>query len=187
MESFFFENPFGIAFAGILLVTVLGGAWLQTGKRGLLIGAIAAAVAAILLLVLERTVITETERVKATVDRLARIVETGDLPSLLKQIHPDAEEIKAKVSQEFPRYKIKEVDIKSGMKVDLFKDHKPPKAIAEFNVVVVGGDASGLLSDHRVPRFVILTFYKDGEDWKIWHYEHFDPTHGMRSLTDDGR
>ena len=74
MSSFLFENPWAIAFVGILLVTVLGGSWLQTGKSGLLIGAIVAGLVTGLLLVVERSVVTESERVQETITkRLARI------------------------------------------------------------------------------------------------------------------
>ena len=179
MSSFFFENPWAIAFAGILLVTALAGSWLQTGKNGLMMGAIFAGLLTGLLLFVERSVVTENERVEATIHQLAKIVEAGDLSALIAHIHPEAAEVRARASQEFPRYKIKEVRIKSGMKVEVSPNHEPPKAVAEFNVVVVGGDAVGLVVDQSVPRFVVLTFYKDGGEWKVWNYEHHEFTHGM--------
>lgn len=183
--NWLYENPLMILLAGVLLVTVLGGAWLQSGQRALLYGAGIALVLTLLGLFIERSVVTEAERVEATIHRIARDVEKGDLPTLLNHVHPMAESIRARAAAEFPMYAIKQVTVKSGMKVVVTPDNLPPKATAEFNVVVEGADRAGVLGEQSVGRFVIVTLLKDGDVWKISNYEHHEATHGMRLPTSD--
>lgn len=174
-----FESFWSIVIVGVLVTTVLIGAWLQTGKKPLLIVGLLALLVMAILLGVERRVVTEREKVEATIYRVAREVEKFDLQAVLALIHPDAKDIQATATSEFRLYKIKEVSIKPGMKIEIDMKRQPPEATAKFNVVVVGGDAAGVFTDQRVPRFISLTFQKEGDEWKVWDYEHHDPHHDM--------
>lgn len=166
--------------AGILAV-VLSAGWLKTGRRALLAGAVVAALGSLGLFVLDRIVITEQERIEATIHRIAAEVEGGDTQRLLQYIHPDAVETRAQAEAEMPRYAIKSVRVKRGIQVELNPKHDPPEARVSFNVVVDGGDAAGFLGERQIPRFVELRMWKDGEAWKVRDYRHADPLESLRN------
>ena len=173
------ESPLTIVIGGLVLIAILGGGWLQTGHRALLYALLAALVLFAALLVTERLVRTEREQLRDTLHEITRDVESNDLERVLRHVHPANPAVRAEAETEFPRYRFHEVRIKRNLKIDIDMQHQPPKAEAEFNVVVVGSDADGLITDQRVPRFVQVTFYKDGDTWKVYSYRHSPPQEGF--------
>ena len=175
------DNVFPLVMGGVLLTVVLTGSWLKTGYLCLLIGAIVSALLAIGLAVLDQVVVTEREKVERTIYQIAADVELGDTQQLLTHIHPDAVETRAAAAAEMPRYKLSAVRVKRGLTVEFHLNRDPPEATVEFNVVVTGADAEGILDERQVPRFVSLRMRKDGDRWKVHDYRHADPLEGMRN------
>ena len=173
------EKPLFIVVMGLLTAAVLGGLWMQTGRRSVFYALMASLVLTGLLLALERAVETDREQIELTLHRIARDVERNDLEAVLRYVHSEAEWIRRQASDELPRYDFQEVNIKPNLRIRFESDKNPRKAVAEFNAVVVLSERSGFLKDSRIPRFVIVTFLQEGGAWRVANYEHHDPREGL--------
>jgi uncharacterized membrane protein YhiD involved in acid resistance len=174
------EKPLFIVVMGLLTAAVLGGLWMQTGRRSVFYALAAALVLTGLLLALERAVETDREQIESTLYHIARDVERNDLEAVLRHAHSEAKWIRRQASDELPRYDFQDVNIKSNLTIRLESDEDPRQAVAEFNVVVVLSDRLGFLKDRRIPRFVIVTFLRENGDWRVTDYEHHDPREGLK-------
>jgi hypothetical protein len=175
-----FEKPLFILIMGVLTAVVLGGLWTQTGRKSALYAFLAALGATAGLLLVERWVQTDRERIIATLHEIARVVERNDVQAALRYTHSRAEWIRRQAAAELPRYDFREVRIKPNIVVEISPKADPPTATAKFNAVVVASDKQGLFSDSRVPRFVTVKFEKEGRDWRVVGYEHQEPFEGFR-------
>ena len=147
------EEPLYIVILGVVTLAFLGFAWMQTGYRSLLHAALGAAALTAGLLLLEYMVDTESERIEATLQRIARDVERNDLEAILAHVYSGAPDTLALAQQEFPRYSFERVNIKHNVEIVLDETANPPAANVTFNVVV---DVTELASNikYHVPRFV---------------------------------
>lgn len=178
--SLFLENPLAIAIVGGITLAILGGGWYQTGRRELVFAFLAALVIFGGLLLLERSIITDAEAVKATIRTIAREAEAEDIPALTNRFHSTATRYRDQLQTEMVLYDIDRVSIKNNLKVKVDRQHQPPQAIATFNVVVVGGDKAGVIQEMTVPRFVTATFWLEDGQWRCVDYKHEDVQAGMQ-------
>jgi hypothetical protein len=161
---------------GVISVVLLGAGWAKTGRKEVLYGLIAIIFLCALVLGLQRFVVTDGEKVLATLHQIANDVERNDLEAVLKHIHSQSPRIRAEAESEFPRYRFKEVKITRIREVISEPKHVPPQVIVQFSVVVTGTDADGTIGEQPVPRYVEATFHKDDDGvWRVHHYEHFPP------------
>jgi len=169
--SSWLESPVPALMVGGLTTALFVGGWLKTGHRWMLLLALAALGITAGLVVLERQVVTERERVENTVLAMAQCVQENDVPGLLEYIHSDATNVRARASREMGNYKFVRVVVKNNLRVEM-SSPTTDQAVAHFNVVVVLGDAGGMVTDQHIARTVQLTFAKQGNDWRLWNYSH---------------
>ena len=96
------EEPLYIVILGVVTLAFLGFAWMQTGYRSLLHAAIGAAALTVGLLLLEYMVDTESERIEATLHRIARDVERNDHDAIYAHVYSGAPNTRARPSRSFP-------------------------------------------------------------------------------------
>ena len=84
------EQPIYILILGGLTFAFLGYAWWQTGYRAMFHAMLAVAAVTAGLLILERLVVTDVERIEDTLDQIARDVESNDLPKILSHVYSGA-------------------------------------------------------------------------------------------------
>jgi hypothetical protein len=174
-----FEDPTLPVVLGIITAVILGFVWLQTGRRPFIYGLSAVIVLTILVIVIERVVVTDREEVDSVLRQAARAVEKNELAGVLRLIHPESPGMRAQAEAEFPKYKFESVSIKQNLKITLDQPGDANEAEATFNVMVIGSDRAGTMEHVRVPRYVIVKFRKDGDTWKAYSYEHHDPREGL--------
>lgn len=172
------ESPILMLVIGLTTAALLGGLWLQTGKRILLVGLVAILTLTAAGILLEKSVQTEREKVEATLHTIARDIERNDRPAVLRHIHSRAPEIRRAAESETATYEFEQVKIKSNLEIELH-DTDPPTATARFNVVVVGS-GGGLGKHRRVPRYVKLILEKEEGQWRVLQYSHQDPSVGFK-------
>ena len=173
------EQPLPIVLIGLLSAAFLAGGWLRTGHAALLFGLLGVLFATVAMVFVERVVVTHREAVTATLQSIARRVEQNDLEGLLQHIHSEATEVRAQAQAEFPQYDFEQVKIKNNLEIDVDTDNLPPKAEARFNVVVIGSDRDHIIGRQHVPRFVIVTFHQENDQWRIYSYQHQPPGAGL--------
>jgi hypothetical protein len=165
------ESPVPALMVGGLTTALFAGGWMKTGHRWMLLLAVAALGITIGLVLLERYVVTERERVENTVLAIAERVQANDVPGLLEYIHADATNVRTRASQEMGRYRFSRVVVKNNLRVEM-NSPTADQAVAHFNVVVVLGDAGGTVTDQHIARTVQLTFARQGSEWRLWNYAH---------------
>ena len=179
-----FEESLLFVVLGIITSVILGFAWLQTGRRQFAVALAVVIVLTVLVVVIERNVVTDREEVDAVLRQAAREVQQNDLRGLLPLIHAQAPEIRAQAEAEFPKYAFKSVDINRNLKITVNPSAQPGEAIAKFNVVVIGSHRDGSVEQWKAPRYVTVTFRKQGNDWRIFAYEHVDAQQGLLNRTE---
>lgn len=178
---FLFENPLAIMILGGLTLAIIAGGWYQTQRRELVFAFLAILVIVVGLLLLERSVITDGEAVKATIRTIAREAEANDIDALARRFHSSATDHKERLHAEVALYEIKKVTVKDNLKVQVDRKHQPPQAVATFNVTVIGGDRVGALKDMQIPRFVTATFWLEDGEWRCIDYKHEEFQKGMQT------
>ncbi len=102
------ENPLPIYAVGAVLATVCGLAFLARRNLPSLFALIGVVVLTLLLVVVERVVVTEREQVEAALLQLMRDVEAGDMPAVLARIDSGAAKMRNDVEKLMPQAEIKD-------------------------------------------------------------------------------
>ena len=173
------ENPVTVLVLGGITALVFGAIWLQTGRKIELYIMLAIMTGVVGVLVAGKLWNSERRNVKTTLFQIARDVERNDVDAVLAHLHSGMSALRQRAANEMPMYKFEEVKIKQNLEIEVFADESPPRAVASFNVVVVVSDRSGFINGRRVPRFVQVTFVKQGNKWRISDYDHDDPREGF--------
>ncbi|MFN3192876.1 MAG: hypothetical protein ACE361_20370 [Aureliella sp.] len=182
MRELIFESPWMVGIGGVSLVLLAGVIWTQVNdrpvQRAALISMLASLVMTIVLVLTSLFVETDREAIRADLHELARLLQANDREAIYRHIHPNASEGVQRARAELPRYTFSEARVTRIKSIQINGEQKPPTALAEFNVVV---EASASMGSGRVPRFVHVYFMKDGDNWLVHDYEHFDVATGFRS------
>lgn len=167
----FTEDPTPILVCGGLVLLVLGGLFLKSGRAGVLIAAALVAVVMGAAVLIDRFVVTDREQVANTIYGAAAAAERNDLNAVADFISPTAPEVKAEARRWIGQAKIESVSI-SAMEVTLDRAAKPMTATAEFRVF-----ATGQLTDRSMPYpFKYLSrlevkLMQSGKQWLVTAYE----------------
>jgi len=171
-----FENPLPAVLMGGLTVAMLGSGWLRTGQKWLLYLMVVVILLTVGAVVLERMVVTDREQIERTLHEIADLVEQNRIDAALEYAYSGSPEIREQAITELGSYRFHRIDIKRNLKIEVFPDHIPPKATAEFNVLVVFSTKDGFLNQEYVLRFVEVTFYREDDgQWRAAEYHHYPP------------
>jgi hypothetical protein len=173
------EDPAPILVLGTLTAILLGAIWLQSGQRVLLYGAIVAILLTAGGFLIERWIVTPREEVADTLQQIARDVESNEVSRVVKHISKGSPERRDAAEQTLSTYEFHDIKIKNNLEIVVFADEQPPRATAEFNVVAIGSQRSGMVRNRRVPVFLEVTFLKEEGAWRVSDYEHHDARQGL--------
>jgi hypothetical protein len=175
------QGAMPVMIIGVLSALILAFGWTKTGRQETLFGLAAVILLCLAVLGLQKFVVTENERVEATLAQIARDVERNDLQAVLAHVHSSAKEIHERVESEFPNYRFSKVKITSIREIKVEPERIPPRAIAKFSVMVVGTDASGFLDGQQpIWRYVVVTFHMENGRWRVQDYEHLSPERAIQ-------
>ena len=173
------ESSLTILVIGGLSIAIIIGGWLNTGRKELIYALLGACLLFGGLVLVERLVVTERERVKATLYGLAAAIERDDVDTVLAAFHPDAQRERQQLQLAMKHFRARRINIKSNLEIEVFGGDSPTQARAEFNAVAIGGDRDDVLPQ-KLPQFVIVDFYKDGDVWRVETYELKSPEVGFK-------
>ena len=174
-----FESPLPILFVGVLTFVLVLAVWLQTRKRVFLIAAVLIIGVTAAAMIIERTVVTETEELETTIHEIASAMETNQVESTIEFISEKQSALRNQASSILKRVKVQKVSIKPNLKVEITEPGR--RAKASFNAVARVDDKSGSWRNQVVPRFLIVDLEKQEGKWKVVAYEEKDPRDGMRA------
>lgn len=101
-----FENPIPIYFVGAVLLVVTGLTFLTRRTLRSLIWFVGMVLAVLLMLAVERLVVTEREQIEANLATLFDALRENDMPGVLALVHPDAAEVRADVETMMPEAEV---------------------------------------------------------------------------------
>lgn len=172
--NWLFDSPFTILLGAVAVGFVLGVAWVQTGRNAFLYSIGGVALAAIGLLVLERTVETDTEKVRKILYQIAAEIEANDADAVVQHLISSQPKLAEVAKREMGTYSFTQVTITKIHSINEFPDKQPPSVVAEFNVLVGVSSRHGDISVDSQPVLFKVTFWKDDDGrWKIADY-HYD-------------
>jgi hypothetical protein len=177
------ENPVPAMIIGGLTAAFLGGGWLHTGRKWLLVAMVVVILLTVGAVLLEQAVVTDREQITATLHRIAALVEQNDVDAAIAYAYSGTPEVRSAAEAELNRYEFSDVDIKKNLEIFVYPQENPPRAQAEFNVTAQISTRGGQfqISDRRIPRFVEVTFYQEDDGaWRVGGYAHYEPTRGYR-------
>jgi hypothetical protein len=181
--NLFLEQPLAVVIAGVILGVIAGIAWNSTGRKEWLIGLGAVVVLTIAGLIVEQFVVTDREAIEATLEEIARDVQSNNLRAVLSHISANNAELQRKAEAEMPNYRFDECRVTKVHGIEVDASLEPRSAIVEFNVIASGSFREGgvELAGQQVPRWVRLQMVreKDGH-WRVQDYEHDDPQRFMQ-------
>ena len=174
-----FESPWYIIFFGIAAEAVLGIILVRTG-RGILIWAMAGVLVLVLALVgLERLVVTDGERIEATLEGAAAALQANDSRRLLQgeeYFASSAVKTRARVRQGLSRVEFTNVRI-TNLEIKINRYTSPHTAKAHIRGTVQFKDRRGEVPYQSYPLKELTVELRRGPDrWLITGHEwHDDP------------
>lgn len=177
--SWLAEHPLFIIFGAVGLVIILLLLVLRTAQAAFLYAAIGVTIAAALVLLIERRIVTPREEVVQTVYAIANALETNDVAAVLDFVSKSRPELGRSGEAALKQMIIEEVRIKPNLQVDLAGGQPPTAATARFNVVVIGGDRQQTLQRQRRAWFITIDFQLEGRIWRVIDYDRQDPQQGI--------
>ena len=180
-----FENPLPIYAIGAVLTTVCGMAFLARRSLPSLLALIGVVVLTLLLVIVERVVVTEREQVETTLQLLMADVESGDIPAVLARIDSAALPMRADVEKLMPQATIKDTGA-TAVRVEVDADAEPMTATSRFRGKI---DGIHRRSGMRVFFFdeVEINWVKRNDKWLAESYavkikgQPIDPVNTMQS------
>jgi len=169
------EQPLPIIAMGALLFAMLLGGLIKTGRRGLLGAMIAVVFATIGMLMLERIVVTPGEQIAATLQQLARDIQTNEPSLVFQHISATAEPLRNDAEMALERIEIHKVTVKSNLETEISANGE--KATARFNASFDASAKSGLVNNQHAAWFFVVDFVKQQGRWLVTDYKRYDPLH----------
>jgi hypothetical protein len=169
--NWLFDSPFTILLGAVAIGFFLGVAWVQTGKNAFVYAIGGVVAVAIGLLVLERAVETDTEKVRKLLYAIAAEIEANDADAVIQHIISSQPKLAEDGRNRMKQYTFSQVQITKIHSITEFPSKQPPAVVAEFNVLV-GLANEGFSLDNR-PIFFKVTFWKDDDgEWKVADYQY---------------
>ena len=145
--------------------------WLRTGNKPVAIAGLVFVALIPLAWLVANQVETDREQIEHLIYTLADAVERNDHDSAVTVIADPELESRARLelqNWEFELAKVTQIN-----KIRVIEDTYPPQADIEMMVKVkVSGRRSSSIQNAQIPRKLLLTMEKDGDDWLITEYQH---------------
>jgi hypothetical protein len=172
--TMFVESPWPATMLCIVLEVILAVVFVRSG-RWLAVVAMAVVLAVtVAALVLERTIVTDTEQVEDTLHGIAEDLADNDVEAVLASFTPDCPK-RSQVRSALDRVTIRSASVSSDLEVRISQLTSPPSATAFFTGRIEGKDNSGAIPyDRFVRRFKVKLERRDHR-WLIADYEDAPP------------
>jgi hypothetical protein len=170
----FLENPVAIAVLGALAATLAVVVYLAKKNLGSLVALGVVAVLTLLMLVVEKLVVTDREAVEAAVVQVMDAIEQNNLPGVLEFVDPAAKSVVTDAETLMPMVKVKTANA-SGIDVEINDATSPPQATSTFRAYLDGVHGSSGMRLAYFNQRVDLFWVKQGNRWLIDRYmAYFD-------------
>jgi hypothetical protein len=179
--TWIFDQPLYIVILGIVLGVLVGAVWTMTGRKEALLALAGVVVVTLVMLVVERLVVTDAEKIHQTLAEISRKVKANDMDGLLSHIAKSNPGLIDQAKAEMPNYKFTDCRVTKVHEIDVDSSAEPRSARVEFNVIVDGTFSyQGSEVSGRFARWVQLQLVRETDgQWRVENYRHDDPTSFM--------
>lgn len=162
------ENPLPIWSLGAVCFAVSVIAFLAKRSLGSILGMVSIIALTLLLVFVERIVITPSEEVEQALTTLMSAIEANDLPVVLARIDPAAQHVRTDAETLMPQMKVKETG-STAVRVEVNESANPPRATVHFRGRI---DGTHTRSGARIFYFdqVEIDWQKSGDQWRVLDY-----------------
>lgn len=171
--TIFVESPWpAVALCSVLLL-VFGTWFMKTGRASILVAMGAVVAGLVVLIVVERMIVTETEQVEDTLHGIAENLAANEIPEVLASFSPNCPGI-AQARSALNRVTIESATVGRDLEVRINKLTSPPTATAFFTGRIQAKDNSGLIPYENYIRKFKVKLERQGDRWLIVDYEDGD-------------
>jgi hypothetical protein len=167
-----FENPVAIAVIGGLAATVALVVFLSRRSLGPLIALGSIIGLTLVLLVVERSVVTDREAVEYGLEDVLAAIEANDVQGVLAHIDQAAAGVRADVEALMPQIKVTNANA-GGILVKVRPEENPPTATVMFRAFLQGTHGSSGMGVAYINQRVDIAWVKRGDRWLISDYEAY--------------
>jgi hypothetical protein len=182
-----FDTPIYIVLIAIVLGVLVGVAWTASGRKELLYALGAIVLLTVVMLIVERAVVTDREAIRTKLAEIARDVQANDMQRVLGHIAKSNPSLIPQVQNEMPNYDFTECRVTKIHKTDIDASAEPRSAIVEFNVRFDGKFGRGGF-EMRGPgvRWIRLQMVREEDgQWRVLNYEHDVPQRSIMGVPID--
>jgi len=171
-----FENPMGLIFVGIAIEAILGVILYMTGRGIYLIAMIGVLLVVFVGVGLEWVIVTERERVEASIEEIRAAMEANDVERVIESISPSNRKTRSDARWAMGEVTFSRVKITDREIGKINELTSPPTATARLTILVSGKDRQGLLTHTTYAAKLDVTFQLENDRWVvIEHKWHNDP------------
>lgn len=165
----FLENPVPIWAVGAVLATFAGLVFLTRRNLPSLFALLGVVLLTLLLVLVERVVVTEREQVESAVGRLATAVEANDLPAVLALLDPASIKPRSDAQTLMPRLRIAKAHVAGTLAVEVDTMTNPHSATSRFRALL---EAVDIRSGMKFVYFdeVEIVWHLQGDRWLVTDY-----------------
>ncbi len=166
--SWLTDDPTMVLLAAAVLAVGFLIAFLKTGRGLYLLWLGGVVLATMVLVLVERYVVTDREQIEDTLRGAAAAVEANDFDAAFEYLAPTADLLHGEIRRRLQTVNVEEATI-ADLTIDFSPLELPPKAIARF-LGILKFEASGIPYD-RILRRLTVKLVKQGNRWLIESYE----------------
>ncbi len=167
------ESPWPAVLMCTVLLIICGVVFLRTG-RTVVLGVMAGIVVALAaMVVLERTIVTETEEVEDTLHGIAENLAANDKAAVLASFVPGSP-YQAQSRSALDRVTVESASVGADLKVVINKLTSPPTATTYFTGRIHASDNRGQIPYENYIRKFKVRLERHGDRWLIVDYEAAD-------------
>lgn len=170
----FLESPWPAVLLCIVVETILGIVFMRTGRVLVVVamGLVLAATAG--MLILEATVVTDTEQIEDTLHGIAEDLEANDVPAVLAAFAPQCPRLR-EVRSRLERVTVQSASVGADLEVRISKLTNPPSATAFFTGHIHARENRGTIPyENFIRKFQVKLERRDG-NWLITDVEDAAP------------
>jgi hypothetical protein len=166
--TLFLENPLPIWSFGAVCFAISVIVFFAKRSLGSIIGLVGVIAVTLLLLFVERVVVTPSEQVEQSLTLLMDAIEANDLPAIVSMIDPSAKHVRSDAETLMPQVKVKETG-STSVRVEVDESVNPLRATAFFRGRIDGTHARAGM---RIFYFdnVEIDWQQVGDRWLIVDY-----------------
>jgi hypothetical protein len=170
--SWIIEGPWPILLTVLLVEAFLLVSFIRSGNLKLFWWIGGTAVLGIVLLVAERFIVTDNERITTTLDGIAAAAQANDLNGILVFVAPEAHDVRRLAETSLHQVTITEAGIGGDLEIEIHDETDPPTAQANFT-----GHFRGHPRRDPVGHDVFIgqfktALVKQGDQWLVTSVDH---------------